>query len=96
MQGLFAKFFPGKSFEEVTADDFMAMAKQAQASEPDLDHWTIGQYVLSLDFMGSADNACQVAASVGRQLQERRSREADHGRVSGLAFIILAILTNEE
>ncbi|TFK51792.1 linoleate diol synthase [Heliocybe sulcata] len=41
-QQIFAKVFPDKSPDKVTPDDFKAVARTLQSSQPDCDHWTFG------------------------------------------------------
>jgi hypothetical protein len=42
VEQLFNQLFKGKSMDSVTVEDFMNMAKEVQAMEPDCDHWTFG------------------------------------------------------
>ncbi|EMD39204.1 hypothetical protein CERSUDRAFT_112882 [Gelatoporia subvermispora B] len=42
VEQLFAQMFKGKTWDQVSPQDFKAMAKQAQAMEPDVSHWTFG------------------------------------------------------
>ncbi|KAI0630845.1 linoleate diol synthase [Trametes polyzona] len=42
VQDLSSKLFPGRTVESVTIEDFKGLAKEMQAKEPDVSHWTFG------------------------------------------------------
>ncbi|KZT10132.1 linoleate diol synthase [Laetiporus sulphureus 93-53] len=55
IETLFGKFFPGKTWNQISISDFKKTAKDLQALEPDITHWTFGSLKRQAD--GSFNDA---------------------------------------
>ena len=75
---------------QLTIQDFRSMAQTVMAQEPDVTHWTFGEYVVSFDILIRHIQTCPKAAARPRYWEVRRREASRYPKGCVSASVILS------